>query len=34
MIWDGVLYLCPNERKTTASSKFGVIFREGKSTFT
>ena len=34
MIWDGVLYLCPNERITAASSKFSVTFREGKSTFT
>ena len=34
MIWDGVPYLCPNKRKTTAFSKFSVIFGEEKSTFT
>ena len=34
MIRDGVPYLYPNKRKTTAFSKFSVIFREEKSTFT
>ena len=34
MMWDGVPYLCPNKRKTTAFSKFSVIFGEEKSTFT
>ena len=34
MIWDGVPYLCPNKRKTTAFSKFSVIFGEEQSTFT
>ena len=33
MIWDSVSYLCPNKRKTTAFSKFSVLFGE-KSTFT
>ena len=30
MIWDGVPYLYPNKRKTTAFSKFRVIFGEEK----
>ena len=34
MIWDGITYLYPNKRKTTAFSKFSVIFWEEKSTFT
>ena len=34
MIWDGVQYLYPNKRKTTAFSKFSVIFWQEKSTFT
>ena len=34
MIWDGVPYLCPNKKKTTAFGKFSVIFGEEKSTFT
>ena len=33
MILDGIPYLCPNKRKTTAFSKFSVIFWEEKSTF-
>ena len=34
MTWDGVPYLCPNEKKTAAFRKFSVIFGEEKSTFT